>query len=98
MKKVLSKRELMIIMQIGCQQLRFLMMTFTLVQKITSTYLQFGKIMKVLQRRNDAVLRCWVRITLENLSIDSDMVPLSCTYPILMVARSRLLYLGLLMV
>ncbi|KAJ6886552.1 hypothetical protein NC651_027042 [Populus alba x Populus x berolinensis] len=78
MKKV-SKRELVIIMQFGCQQLRFLMVIFTLAQKITLTYLQFGKIVKVLLRRNEVVLRCWESITLENLSIDSDMVPLSCT-------------------
>ncbi|KAJ6886558.1 hypothetical protein NC651_027047 [Populus alba x Populus x berolinensis] len=79
MKKVVSKRELVIIMQFRCQQLRFLMVTFSLVQKITLTYLQFGKIVKVLLRRNKVVLRCWESITLENLSIDSDMVPLSCT-------------------
>ncbi|KAJ6893921.1 hypothetical protein NC652_027867 [Populus alba x Populus x berolinensis] len=79
MKKVVSKRELVIIMQFGCQQLRFLMVTFTSVQKITLTYLQFGKIVKVLLRRNEVVLRCWESITLENLSIDSDMVLLSCT-------------------
>ncbi|KAJ6886540.1 hypothetical protein NC651_027038 [Populus alba x Populus x berolinensis] len=57
MKKVVSKRELVIIMQFGCQQLRFLMVTFSLAQKITLTYLQFGKIVKVLLRRNKVVLR-----------------------------------------
>ncbi|KAJ6886503.1 hypothetical protein NC651_027013 [Populus alba x Populus x berolinensis] len=69
MKKVVSKRELVIIMQFGCQQLRFLMVTFTLAQKITLTYLQFGKIVKVLLRRNEVILRCWESITLENLYV-----------------------------
>ena len=36
MKKVLLRRELVTTMQIGCQQLKSLMMTFTLVQKIVS--------------------------------------------------------------
>ncbi|KAI8000281.1 DNA damage-binding protein 1 [Camellia lanceoleosa] len=67
-----------ITMQIGCQPSRFLMMKFTLVERIISTSSLSERTVKVPLMRSVAVLRLSVSTTSVNSSTGSDTALLSC--------------------